>query len=128
MHELMVTESILEITLRHAEKSSAERVTDLYLVIGDLSSVIDDSVQFYWDFISEGTIAHGAKLHFRRISTGFLCQSCETHFEMTEIFTCPACQSSQIQIVAGQEFYLEAIDIGDLVSPEELAINSLETP
>jgi Zn finger protein HypA/HybF involved in hydrogenase expression len=47
---------------------------------------------------------------------------------MTEIFTCPACQSSQIQIVAGQEFYLEAIDIGDLVSPEELAINSLETP
>ena len=126
MHELMVTESILEITLRHAKKSSAGRVTDLYLVIGDLSSVIDDSVQFYWDFVSEGTIAQGAKLHFRRIPTEFLCQSCGTRFEMAENFICPACQSNQIKIVAGQEFYLEAIDIGDSVPSEELNFNSIE--
>ena len=122
----MVTESILEITLRHAEKASAERVTYLYLVIGDLSSVIDDSVQFYWDFISEGTIAQGAKLHFRRICTEFLCQCCEMRFEMAENFICPACQSSQIQIVAGQEFYLEAIDIGDLAPSEEINFNSIK--
>ncbi len=127
MHELMVTESILEITLRHAEKAGAGRVADLYLVIGDLSSIIDDSVQFYWDFISEGTIAQGAKLHFRRIPTEFACQRCETRFDMAEIFTCPACQSSQLQIVAGQEFYLEAIEIGDLTAAEELRFKSKET-
>ena len=126
MHELMVTESLLEITLRHAEKSGAERVTDLHLVVGDLSSVIDESVQFYWDFISEGTIAQEAKLHFRRIPTEFLCQDCDTRFGLAENFLCPDCLSNQIQIVAGQEFYLEAIDIGDSTSQGEPSFNSLE--
>jgi hydrogenase nickel incorporation protein HypA/HybF len=60
MHELMVTESILEIALRHAGQAGAVRVTDLFLVVGDLSSIVDDSVQFYWDFVSEGTAAEGA--------------------------------------------------------------------
>ena len=52
MHELAVTENILNIALTHAEKSDAARITNLYLVIGQLSSVLDDSVQFYWDLLT----------------------------------------------------------------------------
>ena len=54
MHELSVTESILEITVRHAQDAGAIKVNDLYLVIGDLASIVDDSVQFYWEIISQG--------------------------------------------------------------------------
>jgi hydrogenase nickel incorporation protein HypA/HybF len=36
-------------------------------VIGRLASIVDDSIQFYWDMISEGTICQGAKLHFKRV-------------------------------------------------------------
>ena len=57
MHELSVTESLLEIALRHAQQAGATRVTGLHLVIGQLSSIVDDSVQFYWDFVSKDTIA-----------------------------------------------------------------------
>ncbi|MCA9957781.1 MAG: hydrogenase maturation nickel metallochaperone HypA, partial [Anaerolineales bacterium] len=51
MHELPITENILKIANEHATQSGAARVTDLYLVIGQLSSIVDDSIQFYWDII-----------------------------------------------------------------------------
>ena len=75
MHELVVTENILEIALRHARAAGAVRVSDIYLVIGELSSIVDDSVQFYWDFISEGTAASGSSLHFRRVPAKMSCQA-----------------------------------------------------
>ncbi len=113
MHELMVTESILEIALRHARKADAGCVTDLYLVIGDLSSVVDDSVQFYWDFVSEGTVAEGAKLHFRRVPAELVCQDCGCTFGTEDDLVCPGCRSNNIRINAGQEFMLEAIEISN---------------
>lgn len=114
MHELPVTENILEITLRHARQANAKRVTDLYLVVGQLSSIIDDSIQFYWDIISQDTIAEGAVLHFRRIPTRMMCRSCGHQFAPTgEDFACPECRSAQIQIIAGDEFFLESINIDD---------------
>ena len=113
MHELMVTESILEIALRHAGQADAARISDLYLVIGTLSSVIDDSVQFYWDFVSEGTAAEGAILHFRRIPAELVCQACGHTYSPDEDLTCPFCESSNIQIISGQEFFLEAIEIAE---------------
>jgi hydrogenase nickel incorporation protein HypA/HybF len=112
MHELSVTQSILEIALRHAEKANALRITDLYLVIGQLSSIVDDSVEFYWDIIAKETIAAGANLHFKRLPTEVLCLECRNHFNPSNgDYTCPQCKSSQITIVQGEEFLLEAINI-----------------
>lgn len=112
MHELSVTESILEIALRHAEEAKASRITDLYLVIGQLSSLVDDSVQFYWDLISKDTPAEHACLHFRRIPTELLCLDCNHQYQpKVDDLTCPACHSPRVKVVAGEEFYLEAIDV-----------------
>ena len=111
MHELMVTESLLEIALRHAREAEAVRISDLYLVVGELSSVIDDSVQFYWDIVSEGTLAEGATLHFRRIPAEMACQDCAESYDPKVDLTCPACGSSNVRVVSGQEFYLEAIEV-----------------
>jgi hydrogenase nickel incorporation protein HypA/HybF len=107
----MVTESLLEIALRHAREAEAGRITDLFLVIGELSSVIDDSVQFYWDIVSEGTAAQGATLHFRRIPAEMVCQECAETYDPKANLICPACGSSNVRIVSGQEFYLEAIEV-----------------
>ena len=46
MHELAITENLLKIALEHAEKAGASSVTDLHVVMGELSSIVDDSVQF----------------------------------------------------------------------------------
>jgi len=112
MHELSVTESILEIALRHAKQANAGRITNLYLVIGQLASIVDDSVQFYWDIISKDTIADGAILHFQRIPAALLCVQCNHEFNPDgNGFSCPECHSDRVKIVSGEEFFMEAIDV-----------------
>lgn len=111
MHELSVTESILEIALRHGREAGAAAVTDLFLVIGDLSTMVDESVQFYWDIISEGTPAAGSKLHFRRVPGQLACRTCGHTYSPREDLPCPLCGGIDIEIIAGEEFYLESIEI-----------------
>ncbi len=112
MHELAVTQSILKIALQHAEKANARRVTDLNIVMGELSKMVDDSIQFYWEIIAKDTIAEKATLHFRRVPVEFQCLSCSEKYNPGDgEFTCPKCGSSSVKIIAGEEFLLESIDV-----------------
>ncbi|NSW51421.1 MAG: hydrogenase maturation nickel metallochaperone HypA [Anaerolineae bacterium] len=111
MHELAVTESILNITTRFARQENATRVTDVYLVIGDLSSIIDDSVQFYWDFITKDTVCEKSLLHFRRIPARAKCNNCGHEFQLKELMPCPQCDSARFKIIEGEEFYVDSIKI-----------------
>ena len=49
MHELPIAENIKNLAVKHAEQANAEKITDIFLVIGQLSSVVDESIQFYAD-------------------------------------------------------------------------------
>jgi len=112
MHELSITESILDIALKHAKEAKAKRITNIYLVIGKLSSFVDDAVQFYWDFVSKNTPAEGAILNFRRIQPEFSCRDCGfIYYPNDNDLACPNCQGTHIKINSGDEFFLEAIDI-----------------
>ena len=112
MHELPVTENILEIALRHAEQANAARISDIYIVIGRLSSIIDDSIQFYWDIVSKDTIAEGAMLHFKRIEPELECQECGRKYSPEGLMMpCPNCGSARVKVVTGNEFFLESIQV-----------------
>jgi hydrogenase nickel incorporation protein HypA/HybF len=111
MHELAITENILDIVLKHAK---GQPVTDIHIVVGQLSSIVDDSVQFYWDSVGQGTIAEGAKLHFRRIPVELQCRDCENRYAPTQDnYTCPKCGSLRVLVIAGEEFYIEAIEVSN---------------
>ncbi len=117
MHELPVTQAILEIALRRAQEAGAQRITDIHLVMGELSTNVDESVQFYWDILAKGTPAEGAQLHFRRVPAELLCLSCLAKYHPTEDeLACPECGSAGARIVAGEEFSLEAIDVDERVA------------
>ena len=112
MHELAVTESILRIAEKHAIQAEAKKVTDILLVIGNLSSIVDESVMFYWEFISKDTICEGSVIHFKRLPAKMLCLACNHMFELSgELIPCPNCNSFQIKIESGEEFFLESIEI-----------------
>jgi hydrogenase nickel incorporation protein HypA/HybF len=113
MHELSVTQSILDIVLRHAEKAGAERVLSINLIIGELTGFVDDSIQFYWDFMSKDTAARGARLHFERIPARAQCKSCGTEYPPpdTRIWICPECEALGGDVIAGREFSVASIEI-----------------
>jgi hydrogenase nickel incorporation protein HypA/HybF len=112
VHELTVTESILHIATDHAKQAHARRVTHLYLTIGQLASIVDDSVQFYWDIISQDTLCEGAQLHFERIPARLTCLDCGITYSLTnELTLCPQCQSGRVRVISGEEFRLDSIEI-----------------
>ena len=112
MHELAVTESILSIATRYAQKENARQVTDIYIALGQLSSIVDDSVQFYWDIISQDSLCAGARLHFERQPARLLCLDCQKEYTLNGDLTgCPNCQSPRVKVIAGDEFQMDSIEI-----------------
>lgn len=112
MHELAVTQNVLEIALRHARQAGAKRIASIHLVVGQLSSIVDDSVVFYWDFVARGTPAEGARLDFRRLEARLTCQACgHAYPPHGERWSCPACGSAEVRVTAGEEFFVEAIEV-----------------
>lgn len=112
MHELSATERILEICLRHAEQAGASEITGITLVIGQLASMVDDCVQYYWQIISAGTIAEHARLHFKRLPAEMRCQACHCRYRLhPEQFVCPVCGGVDVRLVSGEEFFIESIEV-----------------
>jgi hydrogenase nickel incorporation protein HypA/HybF len=112
MHELAITQSLLEIVLRHARQAGATRVAAIDLVVGQLSSIVDESVCFYWDIVARGTMAEGARLQFRRVPARFRCEACGSEFPLQEASPdCPSCGSASARLIAGDEFSVESIEV-----------------
>lgn len=112
MHELSVTQSLLAVVLEHAERAGAQRITRIDLRIGALTGIIDESVQFYFDFVSRDTPAAGARLAFTHIPARLRCRGCDTLFEPEErSWQCPGCGATGGEVVAGREFSVESIQV-----------------
>jgi hydrogenase nickel incorporation protein HypA/HybF len=112
MHELSITQHLVGLALKHAGAAGAIRVTDLSLVIGDLSTFSEDSVSFCWEFLARGTACEGARLHFQRVPAELLCLDCGAGQVLRgELAPCAACGSSRLKVTAGDDLLLESIEV-----------------
>jgi hydrogenase nickel incorporation protein HypA/HybF len=113
MHELAATESILTIALDAARIAGASRVRSVDVVVGDLSSMIDESVQFYFDLLSRETAAAGAVLNVRRRRASAHCSACDGAYDVTPplLPACELCGSADLTVTGGREFYVESIEV-----------------
>lgn len=112
MHELGITENIVNIALDKANEAQASKVTQINLVIGELSGVVPDCIQFYFGSLSKDTIAQEAVLHFELVPAQLRCRNCSTIFHPQDtLWSCPECRGQSVEIFKGRELYIESLEV-----------------
>ncbi|MFO7965064.1 MAG: hydrogenase maturation nickel metallochaperone HypA [Desulfobacterales bacterium] len=112
MHELPFTISMLDIVLEHAGTAHAGKVTRIDLVVGKLTGLVPECIQFQFDVIKKGTIAEEAVLSFNHPETQLRCRNCGIIFiPEHQRMRCPECGKRSVDVVAGKEYYVESIEV-----------------
>jgi len=112
MHEMAVTMSLLDLVLKEAAKAGARRVVAINVVLGEMTGIVERCLETNFELMSRDTPAEGAVLSFRNVPKQVRCRKCEHLFQPTGIcWTCPKCQSGELEIVAGNELYVESIEV-----------------
>jgi hydrogenase nickel incorporation protein HypA/HybF len=112
VHELAVTQNLLDTVLDEAKTARAKKVTGINLIVGEYSGVVSDCVQFYFDILKKDTIAEAATIDFKQVPAQLKCRGCNTVFHpQDDLWVCPACGSHSIEIVGGRDCYIESIEV-----------------
>ena len=108
MHELGLTQEILEVVTQRAESRKIKRIV---LEIGKLSCVLPDAIRFCFDLCAEGTVAEGAELEILQPPGRGKCRACGTEFDMEAAFARCACGSSDIDWLSGEELRIKTMEL-----------------
>lgn len=108
MHELGITQEILEIITKNADERKVRRVV---LEIGQLSCVLPDAVRFCFEACAEGTVAEGAELEILEPPGLGKCRQCGTEFPLHEAFARCVCGSSDVEWLAGEELRIKSMEV-----------------
>lgn len=112
MHELAITEEIIQIASGAAEAAGASHVTSIRLVIGDLASIMDDCIRFCFATLSENTRAAGAELVISRRPAELACRYCDYRFRLQgRTWLCPKCGGPAVLSEKATEFYIESVEV-----------------
>jgi hydrogenase nickel incorporation protein HypA/HybF len=113
MHELSLTQSILNIIEDYAQKHHFQKVNSVKLSFGQLSSIEPKSLEFAFEIQSKGTKAQGASLEFDILPVVIYCMSCEKEIKV-DAYTaiCPQCEKEDVVLAGGtQELKIVEIDV-----------------
>lgn len=112
MHELSITENLLKTCLKEADEKKASKILKIKVKTGAFSGIVPECIQVYLDMLSEGTIAEGAVIESETLPVKILCRDCGNESAVTykDPF-CSKCKSKNFQILSGNEFIIDNIEI-----------------
>jgi hydrogenase nickel incorporation protein HypA/HybF len=112
MHEMSLTEGVVEILSEEARKQGFSRVKTVWLEIGILSGVEPEAMEFCFDAATRGTLAEGAKLEIIRTPGQGWCLDCGKTVALNDRFgACPECGLYRVQMVAGDEMRVKELEV-----------------
>ena len=106
MHELSLSGAIVNTVVKHA---AGRRVSVVCMRIGALRQVVPDTLEFYFGFVTRGTLCEGARLELQVVRARLACCEREWEAELLD-FRCPACGGAA-PVVAGNELEVESIEV-----------------
>ncbi|MEM0449731.1 MAG: hydrogenase maturation nickel metallochaperone HypA [Methanomassiliicoccales archaeon] len=111
MHEVSVMASIVEAVLEELKKYEVERVEEVDLLIGELTFLGREQLEFAFDVVTRGTILEGSKLMISEEKLEVDCTSCGytgpvsyiegTRDHMVPDLSCPKCGAA-VKVVKGK--------------------------
>lgn len=98
MHELPVVLGLVDELTEKARANRISRITDIELSIGELSDLVDECIEVYFESASAGTVCEGAALHFTHVPAKLRCPACGHVFPHERSFRCPECGGSAMLV------------------------------
>ena len=112
MHEMALSQSLVDLIAEHARTASASRVTRVVLEIGVLSHVDPAAMSFCFDSAARGTIAENAVLEIRKPNGQAYCFTCEKTVQIAARGeACPDCDGYQLLVNGGEEMKLKELEV-----------------
>ena len=112
MHELAITQSILNIATSEAKNNNAKKVLSITIKLGEYSGVVPALVQEYFNLISSNTVAENAKLILEKVPLSVKCNECEAVSHISKLhIECPICKSINLKMLTGREFYVSSLEV-----------------
>lgn len=112
MHEMALAEGVLQLCEDHARKAGATSVVAVWLEIGTLSHVEPEALEFCFEAVVNGTLAHGARLEIDRVPGCGWCYDCSREVAVNALIgACPKCGGYRWQVTGGQEMRVKEMEV-----------------
>jgi hydrogenase nickel incorporation protein HypA/HybF len=109
MHELSITQSVVDAVCERAAGRIVHRVT---VQVGALTAVVPDAMRFCFDLVTEGTVVAGAELEIDRRAAAVHCHDCGADFEPPDLILLCPCGSADVVVTAGRELQILSMEVG----------------
>jgi hydrogenase nickel incorporation protein HypA/HybF len=112
VHEVGITQNIIEIAEKHAREGGARKVLSLTVEIGGLSGVVPEAVEFAFEACSRGTLLEETALLIEFIPGRARCRDCGLETDIDRFsFACPTCDAFALEILQGEELRIKEMEI-----------------
>jgi hydrogenase nickel incorporation protein HypA/HybF len=109
MHELSITQSVVEICEKNA---GGRRVLAVTLELGELSGIVPDAVEFCFEACTKGTLLEGARLIINRVAPKGTCRECGSEFPVNAYYdSCPSCGGYTVELMRGEEMRVKELEV-----------------
>ena len=103
---------LLEAVEEQARQSGASKVLAINLTVGERAGIVEDSLSFYFDMLTPGTLAEGARLNITYLPIRFHCEQCDADYAPQGAdFCCPRCAIMGRMVSDGSELLIDSIEI-----------------